>query len=246
MVDESPQISVTRQPLQPTLRLKDEEELMFRWLAGVLLVIPLLGLGEGLAQKRPQWGPGAGPERGRQFGGTRVMGTIASVGVERFTVKTPDGSEQTVLVDEQTRYQEGQKDIQLEDLKPGDRVFVRVQADTGTDLKAQMVRRVTGEPMQRFGGEPRAFGEIIAIEKNQLKLRDPRQGERIVKFDEQTAFVKEGKPSTLQELKVGDRIMAVGKETSDGFTATRIMSGPMQRRRLGGPDSTREMNEPRM
>jgi hypothetical protein len=173
------------------------------------------------------------------------MGTIASVGVDRFTVKTPDGNEQTVLVDEQTRYQEGQKDIQLEDLKPGDRVFARVQADTGTGLKAQMVRRVTGEPMQRFGGEPRAFGEIIAIEKNQLKLRDPRQGERVVKFNEQTTFVKEGKPSTVQELKVGDRIMAVGKETSDGFTATRIMSGPIERGRRGGPDSTREGGEPR-
>jgi hypothetical protein len=232
--------------LHATLRLKDEEELMVKWLVGVLLVTSLLGLGEGRAQERPQWGPGAGPERGREFGGSRVMGTIASVGVDRFTVKTPDGKEQTVLVDEQTRYQEGQKDIQLEDLKPGDRVFVRVQADTGADLKAKVVRRVTGEPMQRFAGEPRAFGEIVAIEKNQLKLRDPRQGERIVKFDAQTAFVKEGKPSTLQELKVGDRIMAVGKETSDGFTATRIMSGPMQMGPPGGPEGAPPMNEPRM
>jgi hypothetical protein len=217
---------------------------MSRWLVGMLLMIPLLGLNAGLAQETPQPGTDRGPRR--EFGGSRVMGTVASVGVDRLTVKTPDGKEQTVLVDEQTRYQEGQKDIQLKDLKPGDRVFVRVQADTGSGLKAQMVRRVTGESMQRFGSGERAFGEIIAIENNQLKLRDRRQGERIVKFDEQTTFVKEGKPSTLQELKVGDRIMALGKETSDGFTATRIMSGPMQRGRSGGPDSTPEMNEPKM
>ena len=219
---------------------------MPRWLVGMLLVFPLFGLNAGLAQERPRWGPGAGVERGREFDGTRVMGTIASVGVDRFTVKAPDGKEQPVLVDEQTRYQEGQKDIQLEDLKPGDRVLVRVQADTSNGFKAQMVRRVTGEPMQRVGSGERAFGEIIAIENNQLKLRDPRQGERIVKFDEQTTFVKEGKPSTLQELKVGDRIVALGKETSDGFTATRIMSGPMQRGRSGGPDSRPEMNRPKM
>jgi hypothetical protein len=216
---------------------------MFRWLSGMLLVIPLVGLNAGLAQERP--GPGARLERGREFGGARVMGIVASVGVDRFTVKTADGNEQTVLVDEQTRYREGQKDIQLEDLKPGDRLFVRAQADTSNGLKAQMVRRVTEEQMQRFGSGERAFGEIIALEKNQLKLRNPRQGERIVKFDAQTTFVKEGKPSTLQELKVGDRIMAIGKETSDGFTATRIMSGPMQRGRWGGPDRGREWDEPR-
>ena len=216
---------------------------MPRWLVGMLLVFPLFGLNAGLAQERPQPGADRGPRR--DFGGARVMGTVASVGVDRFTVKTPDGKEQAVLVDEQTRYQEGQKDIQLEDLKPGDRVVVRVQADPSNGFKAQMVRRVTGEQMQRFGSGERAFGEIIAIENNQLKLRDPRQGERIVKLDEQTTFVKEGKPSTLQELKVGDRIVAVGKETSDGFTATRIISGPVQRGRWGGPDSPREGGVPR-
>ena len=216
---------------------------MPRWLVGMLLVFPLFGLNAGLAQETPQPGADRGPRR--EFGENRVMGTVASVGVDRFTVKTPDGKEQAVLVDEQTRYQEGQKDIQLEDLKPGDRVAVRIQADPSNGFKAQMVRRVTGEQMQRFGSGARAFGEIIAIENNQLKLRDPRQGERIVKFDEQTTFVKEGKPSTLQELTVGDRIVALGKETSDGFTATRIMSGPIERGRWGGPDSTREGGEPR-
>jgi len=218
---------------------------MYRWMSGMLLVIPLVGLNAGLARERAHPGPGARLERRREFGGARVMGIVASVGVDRFTVKTPDGNEQTVLVDEQTRYREGQKDIQLEDLKPGDRVLLRAQADTSSGLKAQMVRRVTEEEMQRFGSGERAFGEIIAIEKGQLKLRDPRQGDRIVKFDAQTTFVKEGKLSTPQELKVGERIMAVGKETSNGFTATRIMSGPMQRGRWGGPDRGREGDEPR-
>jgi len=211
----------------------------------MLLVIPLAGLNAGLAQETPQPGPGARLEPGHEFGGARVMGIVASVGVDRFSVKAPEGNEQTVLVDEQTRYREGQKDIQLKDLKPGDRVFVRAQTDTSNGLKAQMARRLAEEEMQRFGSGERAFGEIIAIEKNQPKLRNPRQGERIVKFDAQTTFVKEGKPSTLQELKVGDRIMAIGKETSHGFTATRIMAGPMQRGRWGGLEGGREWDEPR-
>jgi hypothetical protein len=50
-----------------------------------------------------------------------------------------------------------------------------------------------------------------------------------VKINEQTTFMKEGKPSTLADLKVGDRVFAVGKETNGEFTATRIMSGMMGR-----------------
>ena len=162
------------------------------------------------------------------------MGTIASVGVDRFTVKTVDGKEQTIVVSDQTRYREGEKDLQLEDLKSGDRVFIRGHAGTDNQISALMVRRVTDAEMQRFGGEgDRAFGEIIAIGKNEITLRNPMQGERVVKIDGQTTFVKEGKPSTLADLKVGDRVMAIGKESKGSFTAARVVSGPMGPGRWG-------------
>jgi 3-dehydroquinate synthase class II len=165
------------------------------------------------------------------------MGTVVSVGVDRLTVKTAEGKEQVVMVSDQTRYRQQQKEIQLEDLKPGDHVFVAGRENADHQLAGMMVRRVTEEQMQQFGaGGDRAFGEIIAIEKNQLKLRNRMQGERVVTINEQTTFMKEGKPSTLQELKVGDRIMAVGKETNGTFTAARVMSGMMPGGgRWGGP-----------
>jgi 3-dehydroquinate synthase class II len=157
------------------------------------------------------------------------------VGVDRFEIKKMDGSTQTVMVDEHTRYRQGQQDIQLEDLKPGDQVSVRGQANSNKEFVAEAVRRATADEMQRFqnAGE-RVFGAIESIDKNQLKVSNPRQGERIVLVNGQTQFMKDGQPIALKDLKVGDRIFALGKETQGQFLATRVVTGqfrgPGQRR----------------
>jgi hypothetical protein len=171
----------------------------------------------------------------REFAGPPVAGTITSVGVDRLEIKKMDGSTQTVMVNERTRYRQGQQEIQLEDLKPGDHVSVRGQANSNNEFVAEAVRRVTDEEMQRFqnAGE-RVFGEIVSIDKNQLKVTNPRQGERIVLVNDQTQFMKDGRPIALKDLKVGDRIFALGKETQGQFLATRVVTGqfrgPGQRR----------------
>ena len=178
----------------------------------------------------------ASPEKTqREFAGPPVFGNITTVGVDRFEIKKMDGSTQTVMVDEHTRYRQGQQDIQLEDLKPGDQVFVRGQANSNKEFVAEAVRRVTADEIQRFqnAGE-RVFGAIVSIDKNQLKVSNPRQGERTVLVNDQTQFMKDGQPIALKDLKVGDRIFALGKETQGQFLATRVVTGqfrgPGQRR----------------
>jgi hypothetical protein len=162
----------------------------------------------------------------RESAGPPAGGTVTSVGVDRFEIKKMDGSSQTVMVNEHTRYRQGQLDIQLEDLKPGDQVFIRGQANSNNEFVAESVRRVTQDEIQRFqnAGE-RVFGAIVSIDKNQLKVSNPRQGERIVLVNDQTQFVKDGQPIALKDLKVGDRIFAQGKETQGQFLATRVMTG---------------------
>jgi len=173
-------------------------------------------------------------------GYNRVFGTIASVGVDRLEIKKMDGTAQAVMVNDQTQYQEGRRDapknLHLEDLKPGDRVFVRGRANENKELVAVVVHRVTGEEMQRFSGD-RTFGEIVSIDGNQIKLRNPRQGEKTVVVNDQTVFVKDGQPITLTDLKAGDRVLAMGKETGGQFVADRVMTG--QVRRGGGPGADR-------
>jgi len=167
----------------------------------------------------------------REFAGPPTGGTVTSVGVDRFEIKKMDGSTQTVMVNEHTRYRQGQQDIQIEDLKPGDRVFIRGQANANNEFVAEAVRRVTEEEIQRFQNDgERVFGAIVSIAKNQLRVNNPRQGERTVVVNDQTQFVKEGQPIALKDLKVGDRIFALGKETQGQFLATRIFTGQFRGR----------------
>jgi hypothetical protein len=149
-----------------------------------------------------------------------------------------DGVAQTIMVDDQTRYLEAgrdaQKQIGLEDLKPGDQVFVQGKMN-GNDLVAGTVRRVTGEQIQRFMSG-RTGGEITSIKGNQIQVRNPRQGEKTVMVNEQTNLLKDGQPITLKDLKVGDRIFAIGEETNGQFVATRIFTGQFgPRGGAGGP-----------
>jgi hypothetical protein len=197
-----------------------------------LMLIALTGCADAV-QKEDTKAP---PEKTqREFARQPVFGTIASVGVDRFEIKKMDGSTQTVMVDEHTRYRQGQQDIQLEDLKPGDQVSVRGQANSNKEFVGEAVRRATTDEMQRFqnAGE-RVFGTIVSIDKNQLKVSNPRLGERIVLVNDQTQFMKDGQPIAVKDLKVGDRIFALGKETQGQFLATRVVTGqfrgPGQRR----------------
>jgi hypothetical protein len=168
-----------------------------------------------------------------------ALGIISSVGVDRFEIKKADGSAQTVMVDDKTQYRQEQQEIHLEDLKPGDRVFVRGRTNANKEFVAVAVRRITGAEAQRFPspGE-RAFGEIVSIDKNQIRIRNPREGEQTVVVNDQTEYMKQGQPLTLKDLKVGDRIFALGKQTQGQFLATRIFTGhgPGQGQRRPEPE----------
>ncbi len=216
---------------------------MAKWVVGVVLAISMLGLCSANGQQErgePRPARGLSGESGE-----RVMGTIASVGVDRFTVRTLNGKEQTIIVSDQTSYREGEKGLQLEDLKPGDRIFIRGCTGTGNQMSALIVRRITDAEMQRFGGwGDRAFGEIVAVGKNEMTMRNRMQGERVVEINDQTTFMRDGKPSTSADLKVGDRVMAVGKESNGTFTATRVMSGLVGSGRWGGRRGTPEASPP--
>ena len=166
------------------------------------------------------------------------------MGVDRFEVKRLDGTAQTVMVDDQTCYFEGgrenQKQLGLEDLKPDDRVFVQGKMNGNKELVAGTVRRVTEQEMQRFSSG-RTGGEITSINGNQIRVRNPRQGEKTIVVNEETNLVKDGQPITLKDVKVGDRIFALGQETNG--TGQFGMNGQFGRRGgEGGPGRERPDN----
>ena len=228
----------------------------------VLLSFPILLLfllASPLAAQQNSPTPNAGQDQGRRgMGGPPpVLGTITSVGVDRFEIKTPDGATQTVMINDQTHYRqrvEGQQqpqELALEDLKVGDHVMVRGTPNADKQVVAAGVNRMTAEQFQRFqsfaaqggpaggpggpgGGGPgggggmegtRAGGEITAIKGNQITVQSRRAGERVIVVNDQTTFNKEGQTVALKDLKVGDRIFAMGKEVDGKFVATEVHSG---------------------
>jgi Domain of unknown function (DUF5666) len=168
------------------------------------------------------------PRRGMMMQGMeRVYGTVASVGVESFIIKKDDGSTVTVMVNDQTRYRDGQKDMQLEDLKVGDPV-VAAGPKADKDFTAAFVRKsMPGQMMGLMGARNGAFGQIVSIDGNTIKLHSERMGDRTILVNDQTTYFKEGQPSSLKDFKVGDRVFAQGAESNGQFVATRMNSGFM-------------------
>jgi hypothetical protein len=126
--------------------------------AGVLLAL-VLAVSLAAQQNPPSSGqmpPGQG------MGGPPTVGTITSVGVNRFEIKTADGTTQIVLLNDQTRIRqrrgpdEQPQELQLEDLKVGDHVMVRGTPNADKQVVAVGVNRLTDEQFQRFqsGGFP--------------------------------------------------------------------------------------------
>ncbi len=196
---------------------------------GMGLAILIAGA-PGFAQMGGMMGPQGGQRRGFRPG-EMAMGTIASVGVGQFDIKKNDGSTQTIKVNDSTRYREGQQTIQLEDLKPGDHVFVRGQTGKQKQFTAMTVRRVTEEEMARFQNQgDRAFGQIVSINGNEIKVQNRMQGDQTIEVTDKTTFMKNGQASTLKDLKVGDRVFATGKLENGHLTAERVSSGNMRPR----------------
>jgi len=92
-------------------------------------------------------------------------------------------------------------------------------------ITAAVVQRVPATAAAMFQGD-RAFGRITAINGNQLIVQG-RQGEKVIVVSKDTQFRKDGEPAALQDFKVGDPILASGKETNGqlaaDFVATREM-----------------------
>ena len=207
-----------------------------------------------LAQQTPP-PAGDGPGRRGTEGPPPVLGTITSVGVDRFEIKNADGTTQTVMVNDQTHYRQRQpgqepQQLQLEDLKAGDHVFVRGASNADKQLVAAGVSRVSEETFQRFqsGGGPggpggpggggwgrggpgggamegtRTGGQIVSINGNQINVHGHR-GDLTIVVNDQTTFSKDGQTIALKDLKVGDHIFAMGKEANGQFVATQVHSG---------------------
>jgi hypothetical protein len=188
----------------------------------------------------------------------RPVGTIKSISGNTIILTTDAGGDVTVQLQEATklvRIAPGQKDlkdatsIQLQDVQPGDRIFVRGKlADDGKSVLALSVIAMTKtdiagkqardrEEWQKHGtgglvSSVDAAGSTVTIslpavgEKKSVAIhlsKDTvlrRYASDSVKFDD-------AKPAPLDQIKPGDQLRARGTRSPDGaeLTADEIVSG---------------------
>ncbi len=98
-----------------------------------------------------------------------------------------------------------------------------------------------GPPMgpPRGAPGPRVFGKVTAINGNTLTIEGPQGEVQNIYVSAETHLLRQQKPATLADFKVGDFVGAMGKfDDNKLFVAAGIMGGdkPPQRGRGGRPD----------
>ncbi len=81
-------------------------------------------------------------------------------------------------------------------------------------------------------------GDILSLDSNGITVKLVDGSSKIVLFSDSTAFVKTTS-GTKDELKVGDKVMVVGAQNSDGsVSAQNVQINPPQRMELTTPTPT--------
>ncbi|GEM_PF-4253470 len=182
--------------------------------------------GQGSTAKADTRAGGSGGAQDQPARPRPVIGTVTTVGVDQFQIKGTDGKTITVKMSGHTRFRDGQQEIHLEDIKPDDTVIVMGRTSGPDEMTAFAVRKRAAGQAARMQNGNRAFGRIVSIQGNEVKVENPFQGQQtVVEVTGQTKFSR----------KVGDGMMAVGQRKDGEFVAQRVFTGNLRGRGGQGP-----------
>jgi hypothetical protein len=186
----------------------------------------------------------------------KVIGTVKSVSGNAVVVTLDSGTEATVTFASNARIVRaapGQTDlksappIQVSDIQPGDRLVAKAQAGEGSALVANTAvvmskTDITQKQQQERDEWRRGVGGIVKevnIAEGTIIIPNSlgAAGKPIVihvspktdirRYAPDSVKFEDAKPSTLDQIKVGDQVRARGTKNEDGteFTAQAIVSG---------------------
>ncbi len=165
-----------------------------------------------------------------------LRGQVVAVEGDTLLVNTLSGEERTVIVGEGTRLRiPGVQEPTLENVEVGDGVGAWGEINEDGDLLATAVVIVPAEMAQR---RFLVWGRVTAMEGQTLTV-ETRQGERIVVTDDSTHFRIAGvEDPGLDDVSVGDTIMALGRPDEEGNLLARgvaiVTPGQVRRHTIRG------------
>ena len=75
------------------------------------------------------------------------------------------------------------------------------------------------------GNEKHVMGTVTAITAGSISVETTAHQVQTVQITSGTKFVRSGNPSSISELKVGDRVVIHAKPSGDKLDATEVKSG---------------------
>ena len=153
-----------------------------------------------------------------QFLPRSAVGEIILLGENELTVRTQEGLEVLVHVDERTEYYKKNLYLDFEDLEVGDRVKVFGVKLEDESLLASWIRVKPGNGGD--DGEEEGFGnsvhgEVISVAESSLVVRDGDMLEVTVEVDDSTEIKRRGKSVPFTEIIPGNFLTAVGERLDE-------------------------------
>lgn len=88
-----------------------------------------------------------------------------------------------------------------------------------------LVSLFTTSLLVAHGNEKHVMGTVTAIGADSISVETTAQQVQTVQVTGQTKFIRSGNPSSINELKVGDRVVIHAKSSGDKLEATEVKSG---------------------
>lgn len=151
--------------------------------------------------------------------GCFLRGQVTAIEDTTLTVKTP-GGERQVTINDETRFRiRGVENPTIADVKVGDYVLAKGEPDSAGTFVAQAILVVSGQRVGQFVAQ----GTVSAIEETTLVL-DTLQGEKQVTTDEAIFWASDVENPSLEDVEVGDQVVAWGRSDEDGNLAAKLVA----------------------
>ncbi len=155
-----------------------------------------------------------------------VRGRVTAMESQTLVIATREGEEEVVTTSETYFHVPNVEEPGLDDIEVGCSVAALGQEDGGT-FTAQIVAvvraRLRRKMIVRWN---MVCSEVAAIEGTTLTIETCR-GEKIILTDENTRFRIPGVENpSIEDIKVGDRVIALGRRNEDGDFVARVVGVP--------------------
>jgi hypothetical protein len=162
--------------------------------------------------------------------GHAVRGRVKAVEGQTLVIATREGEKEVVTTSETYLHIPNVEEPGLDDIEVGCTIVALGQrGDEGAFTAQIVVAARVRPPRKMIIRQHTVLGQVMDIEGTTLTLKT-RQGEKTILTDKNTRFRIPGVENpSIEDIKVGDRVIALGRRNEDGDVVARVVGIPRGR-----------------